>query len=117
MPEIATYDKIKVILDANLAVLTTKIEAQGDVLTTQMEKNRDVFSVKFSELKKDIEEIKQHAKETNGNVKKNSDSILLLEEKQCQESKRRRKMWGLSLAAITTMFGTMLTYIVYTFSR
>ena len=97
--------EIKELLDAN-----TKI------LATQIDMNREIFTIKLGELKEDTQEIKTHAKETNGNVKKNTDSILILEEKQCQDSKRRRKMWGISLAAITTMFTAMMAYILHKFS-
>ena len=100
------YDRIKEVLDANMATITTQIAL-----------NREIVSVKLAELKSDTEELKEHAKETNGQVKKHNQSILLLEEKQYQEFKRRRRMWALSLAAITTMFGGIMSYIIYKFSQ
>jgi len=94
----------------------TLLEANTKVLSTQIETNREIVSIKMGELKADTEELKAHAKETNGNVKHNSDSILILKEKQYQDSKRRRRMWGISLAAITTMFGGIMTYMLHRFS-
>ncbi len=92
------------------------LESNTKLLSVQIEMNKEILAIKMAELKEDTEDIKKHVAETNGKVKQNRESILVMEEKQCQESKRRRRTWAVSLAAITTMFGVMITYIVHKFS-
>jgi len=84
----ATYEMIKELLDANLKVLTTQIE-----------NNRDIMSIKFAELKEDTEEIKQHAKETNGNVASNLDKIRKLE----SIAAHGKRMWKIRWYYITSI--------------
>jgi len=93
------------------------LEVNTKILTTQIEMSRELFSIKLAELKEDTQEIKEHAKETNGRVSKNNESIVILQEKQHQESKRRKRQWTVLLAAITTMFVGMMTYVVMKFSN
>jgi hypothetical protein len=92
------------------------LESNTKLLSVQIEMNKEILAIKMAELKEDTEDIKKHVAETNGKVKQNRESILVIEEKQYQESKRRRRTWAVSLAAITTMFGVMITYIVHKFS-
>ena len=101
----STYDKIKVVLDTNSALLKKDLE----LLSSKIEANRQISIYKFRELKEDTEELKQHAKEINGAVKEHTKTIAVIEEKQCQESKRRRRIWAVSL----TSFTAIMTYIVH----
>ena len=99
-----TYEKIKEVLDANMDVLTTKIDA-----------NRDISVLKFKELKEDIEELKVHVKETNGQVKKNSERVAIIEEQQHEESKRRKLYSAVSLSALGAVFSAAVAYIISKF--
>ena len=101
-----TYDKIELLL-----------EATKEVLLAKMETNRQISIHKFRELKDDMEELKVHAKETNGHINDNKQSIVLLEEKQHQESKRRIRMRAFSLVGFTTIFGAIVAWIVNQFSQ
>ena len=103
--DIVIYERIKEVLDANMATLTSQIEL-----------NRELVSVKLEEVKKNTEELKVRAKEMNGQVKINTGSVMILKEKQEQESKRRKRMWAVSFAVITTMFTALVSYIVHKFS-
>ena len=103
--ETQMYDRIKEVLEANTKALATQIEL-----------NRELVSVKLEEVKKNTEEIKRHVEKMNGTVLHNTKAILLLEERQCEEVKRRKRGWAVSLAAITTMFGGIMVYIIHKFS-
>lgn len=103
-----TYDKIKIVLDANSALLKKDME----LLTSKLETNRQISILKFRELKEDTEELKTHAKEINGQVKDHTKSIAVIEEKQCHDSKRRKRLWAFSFAGFTTMLGAIATYII-----
>jgi predicted nucleotide-binding protein (sugar kinase/HSP70/actin superfamily) len=93
--------EIKELLDANTKVLSTKIDM-----------NREIFSVKFKELKEDTQDIKEHAKETNGQVNKNANSILILEEKQYHETKRRKHVLAVATAALGAAITAIISFFV-----
>jgi len=88
------YEKIKEVLDANMLVLTSQIEL-----------NREIVSIKLAELKEDTEEIKVHAKETNGNVFKNVEKIHRLEIEQKENTSFRKRSWF--------FIGTLTLFIVW----
>ena len=98
-------EQIKEVLDANLKVISAQIEIKHSVL-----------SIKLAELKEDTEEIKKHAKETNGRVQSNKHSIIVLEEKQIQETRRLKQIWAVSVAVLTAVFGTITAFVVHRFA-
>lgn len=102
MPEkIVTYQEIKDLLDINMQMLSTKIDA-----------NRDLMSMGMKELKDDTEEIKVHAKETNGQVKRNKDSIIVIEEQQKHEARRRKHVFAMAIGAFISVIGTVSAFII-----
>lgn len=96
------YDKIKLLLDANVTILSGQIE-----------KNRELMNVKLDALKQDTEEIKAHAKETNGQVKKNKEGITILEEQQKYETKRRKHLFAMSLTTLGSIISAFIAFIIH----
>ena len=93
-----TYDKIKELLDVNMAMLTVQIEM-----------NRELVKVKLAELKEDTQEIKAHAKETNGYVNANLEKIRKLEE----FDNRSKRIWKTRWYSITAIvFITVMLAII-----
>lgn len=82
MDNMTTYQKIKEVLDANMLALSS-----------QMEMNRQVVSVQLSDLKKDTQEIKEHAIKTNGHVADNLERIHRLELLQSSDEKLKQRGW------------------------
>ncbi len=101
-----TYEKIKELLNAKLETLSAQLDA-----------NRRISILKFKELKEDTEELKRHAKETNGHLQKNRQSIIILEEQQCQNVKRRKRTLGISFTALTAVFGAVAAWVVHKVSH
>ncbi len=97
---ITTYEKIKELLVAKMDVLFEKIEA-----------NKQISMVKFRELKADTEEIKNHAKETNGNVYRNVEKIHQLEIDQNEDNKFRKRSWYFIVAVALIIVTNVLTKI------
>jgi hypothetical protein len=96
-----TTAEIKELLDAN-----TKL------LSSQIEMSRELFSVKFAELKEDTQDIKLQAKEINGQVKKNSGAIIVLEEAQKNEIRRRKHALAIAGGALTAALGSISAFIL-----
>ena len=94
----STYEKIKELLVAKMDVLFEKIEA-----------NKQISMVKIRELKADTEEIKNHAKETNGNVNRNVEKIH-----QNEDNKFRKRSWyfivAVTLIIVTNVLSQILQY-------
>ena len=96
-----TYQKIKEVLDASMAILTTNIET-----------NREIMNVKLAELKKDTEEIKCHAKETNGRVAENLDRIHVLEVEQNADTRFRKRSWWVVGTIVTLLIVEVISKFV-----
>ena len=86
----ATYEEIKTLLDVKLEVIT----------------------VKLTELKQDTEEIKVHAKETNGGVASNLERIHNLEVEQNEDNKFRKRTWYFYSAFALLILGEILAKII-----
>ena len=97
----STYEKIKEVLDANLATITTLIDA-----------NRRISIIKFKELKEDTEEIKQHAKETNGNVARNVERIHILDIDQSADNRFRKRSWFFVASVLILIVADIVTKIL-----
>jgi len=95
----STYEKIKELLEANLDTITTKIDL-----------HRELVTLKLEELKKDTEEIKNHARETNGYVADNRERVRELEE-LAKRGQRiwKAKWWIASTAILVTIILSAIT--------
>ena len=96
-----TYEKIKEVLDANLATITTLIDA-----------NKNISIIKFKELKEDTEEIKQHAKETNGNVSRNIERIHRLDIDQSADNRFRKRSWFFVASVLILIVADIVTKVL-----
>lgn len=95
-----TYDKIKILFNNNQELMLEKLDSSNKIL-----------SLMLKELKCDIDELKVHVKKTNGSVISNSNKIMILEEKQLNEDRRRRQLWGTISGIIIVIVAAITGYI------
>jgi len=76
-----------------------------DRIEQLLEAKHEILTIKLAELKEDTEEIKVHAKETNGNVFKNVEKIHRLEIEQRENTSFRKRSWY--------FIGTLALFIVW----
>jgi len=86
----STYDRIELLLNTKHEILT----------------------VKLAELKEDTEEIKMHAKETNGHVAHNLERIHDLEVDQNEDNKFRKRSWYFVGAVALLIAGEIVAKII-----
>ena len=72
----------------------------------------EILTVKLAELKEDTEEIKIHAKETNGHVAANLERIHELEIDQREDNKFKKRSWWIVGSVILLVITEVVSKII-----
>ena len=89
----------------------TKYMSTYDRVEKLLEAKHEILTVKLAELKKDTEEIKEHAKETNGNVARNVEKIHQLDINASQNTAFRKRSWSLVIPVVALFVWEIISKI------